>query len=184
MSAGLLLIDIQNDYFSGGLMELVGMKEAAARASSLLSAFREEGLPVIHVQHLSTNPNAGFFIPGTIGAEIHPLVMPYPEEIVIEKHFPNSFHNTKLGEELAWTGVENLVICGAMTHMCVDATTRAARDLGYDCTVIADACATCDLEFRGTHVPANMVQAAFLAAMEVYGEVSDTSTILYRLSGI
>ncbi len=61
--------------------------------------------------------------------------------------------------------ITDVVICGMMTHMCVDATVRAAKDLGYKCTIIQDACATKDLEFQGFKVEAEKVQAVFLAAL-------------------
>ncbi len=73
MSAVLLLVDIQNDYFQGGAMELNFSEEAGKRASQLLQAFRERALPVVHVRHVSNRPGATFFLPGTKGAEIHEL---------------------------------------------------------------------------------------------------------------
>lgn len=87
----LLLVDIQNDYFPGGAMELVGPVEAAENARRLLDAFRQQKRRVIHIQHIATRPNATFFLPGTPGAEIHPLVAPLQDEVVLQKHYPNSF---------------------------------------------------------------------------------------------
>ncbi|MDF1554333.1 MAG: cysteine hydrolase family protein [Deferrisomatales bacterium] len=173
MSRGLLLVDIQNDYFPGGAMELVGMDRAAARAAEALKAFRAESLPVFHVQHLAAQPGAAFFLPGTPGAEIRPLVAPRDGETVVRKHFPNSFRGTPLLDRLRDRGVTELTLCGAMSHMCIDATTRAAFDLGFSCTVRADACATRDLAFGGVTVPAAQVHAAFMAALAaVYAKVS------------
>ena len=88
-----------------------------------------------------------------------------PGEKVVIKHFPNSFRDTGLQEVLATAGVKELVICGAMSHMCIDATTRAAVDLGFPCTVIHDACATRDLVFGETVIPAAQVHGAFMAAL-------------------
>ncbi|HSH70948.1 MAG TPA: cysteine hydrolase family protein [Deferrisomatales bacterium] len=173
MSRGLLLVDIQNDYFPGGAMELVGMDRAAARAAEALEAFRAESLPVFHVQHLAAQPGATFFQPGTPGAEIHPLVAPRDGEARVQKHFPNGFRGTPLLDRLRDRGVTDLTLCGAMSHMCIDATTRAAFDLGFSCTVLADACATRDLAFSGVAVPAAQVHAAFMAALAaVYARVS------------
>jgi nicotinamidase-related amidase len=172
MKQGLLLIDIQNDYFTGGAMELVGMAAASAKAARLLARFRAGTGPVYFVRHLANRPGATFFLPGTKGAEIHGSVTPALGEPVITKHFPNSFRETDLLERLQRDGVGQLVIAGAMSHMCIDATTRAAFDLGFHCTVVEDACATRDLEFKGELIKAGEVHGAFMAALKmVYAEV-------------
>ena len=163
--AALLLIDIQNDYFPGGKMELAGAEAAASQAAKLLQCWRDRQLPVVHVAHESARPGAGFFLPGTAGQKIHPLVWPRPEEPVITKNFPNSFLNTPLLEVLRAQEVHRLVIAGMMTHMCVDATVRAAKDLGFHCTLIHDATATKDLTFAGMKAQAAQVQTAFIAAL-------------------
>lgn len=167
MAEALIIVDVQNDYFPGGSMELVGMEEAAANCAALLEAFRRGGGPLVHVQHLSTRPGATFFVPGTRGAEIHECVTPRAGETHVTKHFPSAFRDTDLEDILKSRGVDELLICGAMTHMCIDTTTRAAFDLGFKCTVAADACATRDLEFGGRRVAAADVQSAFMAALSV-----------------
>lgn len=178
----LLIIDIQNDYFPGGRMELSGAEEAGARAGKLLNACRDRGIPVIHIQHLSTRSGATFFIPGTPGADINSAVTPWSGEKIIKKNFPNSFRDTELGELLEEKNVKRLVICGMMTHMCIDATVRAAFDLGYQCKVAGDACATRDLSLGGVTVPALHVHTAFLAALgSGYAEVSTVDGIIESL---
>ncbi|BBE15973.1 isochorismatase [Aquipluma nitroreducens] len=175
----LLLIDIQNDYFSGGKMELIKMDEATENAQKLLSHFRKNKLPIVFIQHLATKPNASFFIPGTSGAEIHNSIRPLDNETVIIKNFPNSFRNTNLQEHLQSLNSTNLVICGAMSHMCVDTTTRAATDLGYSCTLIADACATRDLVFNDQKVKAADVQIAYMAALNgTFAQVISTDQFM------
>jgi nicotinamidase-related amidase len=166
MSTALLLIDIQNDYFPGGKMELAGSLEASRRARQLLSSFRDRKMPVVHVQHLSTRAGATFFVPGTPGVEIQEGVSPLPGETVIQKSYPNSFRATPLLDRLQENGVGHVVIAGMMTHMCVDSTVRAAFDLGLECTVVHDACATRALSFGERLVPAEEVHAAFLAALK------------------
>lgn len=165
MSTALLIIDIQNDYFPGGAMELVGSTEAGAQAGKLLAAFRGKGLPVIHVQHISTRPGASFFVPDTKGVEIHASVAPQAGETIIQKNFPNSFRDTPLLQHLRERDITRLVVAGMMTQMCIDTTVRAAADLGFACSLAHDACATRDLSFGGVTVPAASVQAAFLAAL-------------------
>ena len=161
----LVVIDIQNDYFPGGAMELDGAEAAAAKARAALTHFRAKKVPVIHVRHLSVRPGATFFLPGMRGAEIHDSVKPAGGETVIEKNFPNSFRSTRLEEILKGSGVKNLVVAGMMTHMCVDASVRQAADLGYKVTLLADACATRAQSFGGETIPARQVHAAFLAAL-------------------
>jgi nicotinamidase-related amidase len=183
MKTALILIDIQNDYFSGGKMELEGPLEAAAQARKLLDLFRERGWPTVHIQHISTRPGATFFLPDTDGMKFHESIAPLPGETVIVKHFPNSFRETNLLEHLKGVGTQRLVLCGMMTHMCVDATTRAAADLGYPVLVAADACATRALAYGKTKIPAEHVHGAFLAALKSYGQVLATEEILKELKG-
>ncbi len=175
----LLVIDIQNDYFAGGKMELVKMDEAARNAQKLLSYFRKNNLPIVFIQHLATKPNASFFIPGTSGAKIHHSVLPLENETVIIKNFPNSFRNTNLHQYLQALDSKDLVICGAMSHMCIDTSTRAAADLGYSCTLISDACATRDLIFNDQTVKAADVQIAYMAALNgTFAQVISTEQFL------
>ena len=185
MSTALIIIDMQNDYFPGGRMELVESERAAAGAALLLKAFRQIGWPLFHVQHISTKPGAGFFLSDTPGVAIHDSIRPLPDEPVIIKHFPNSFRQTTLLVQLRDAKVDSLLLCGMMTSMCVDATVRAAFDFGFDCTVAHDACATKDLTFNGVTVPAQHVQASFLAALaSVYAQIKSTDEIMGTISGI
>jgi nicotinamidase-related amidase len=182
-ATALLLIDIQNDYFPGGAMELEAAQAAAARAAEALARFRARGLPVVHVRHLSVRPGATFFLPGTDGAEIHPGVRPQPGEPVIEKNFPNSFRATALTGELERLGAKHLVVAGMMTHLCIDASVRQAADLGYRVTLLADACATRAQAYAGESVPARQVHAAFLAALNgAYAKVVPTSEALKEIA--
>lgn len=175
----LVLIDLQNDYFPGGSMELVGIKEAATNAQILLHEFRKSKSSIIHIKHISTRPGSTFFLPDTDGAAINQIVAPQEEEIVVVKNFPNSFRGTALLELLKEKEIDNLVICGAMSHMCIDATTRAAFDLGFNCIVAEDACATRDLNFKGKLIKASEVHASFMAALSApYAAVISTKEII------
>lgn len=177
MMQALLLVDIQNDYFPGGACELEGSTEAGAKARALLHAFRAASLPVLHIQHIAVRPGATFFLPGTDGARIHACVQPREHEPVLQKHFPNSFRETPLLDELRAMGVERLVVAGMMTHLCVDSTVRAAFDHGFPCLLAGDACATKPLAFGGVAVPAAQVHAAFLAALGSFARVSTAEEI-------
>jgi nicotinamidase-related amidase len=183
MKTGLVIVDIQNDYFPGGKMELVEIEQAAANAAKLLSHFRSTRQPTFHIQHTWEDKAAPFFVAGTDGAKIHRSIAPGPNETVVVKHFPNSFRESKLLEELKKAGIERLAICGAMSHMCIDATTRAAADLGFDCVVAHDACATTNVEFDGREVPAAEVHAAFMSALGfAYAKVLPTTDAIRACS--
>jgi len=182
MSIALALIDIQRDYFPGGRMELTGMDLASEKARELLAFFRERKWPLFHVQHLSVRPNATFFLPGTDGCELHENVAPAAGEKIIQKNYPNAFRETNLREELRKLDVKELVICGAMSHMCVEATTRAAFDLGFRCVVAHDACATKDLTFKGRTIAAEDVHSVSMAALgAVYAEIAAAQEIISKI---
>ena len=179
MSTALILIDIQKDYFPGGRMELVGSIVAVSAAARLLAAFRKASWPVFHIQHIAAQPAATFFIPGSPGTEIHSSVTPLPNEPVVTKHYPNSFRDTDLLERIRYAGVDSILFCGMMTSMCVDATVRAAFDLGFTCTIAQDACAAPNLTFTGETIPARQVHGSFLAALgAVYAKIRTTDDIL------
>jgi nicotinamidase-related amidase len=182
MLVGLLLIDIQNDYFPGGKMELQGSEKACQAACRILNIFRQNKLPVVHIQHLSVRPGATFFIPKTPGADIHTAMNPLQNEFVIQKHYPNSFRETTLLSHLQQLDIRQLVIAGMMTHMCVDATTRAATDYGYECRIAQDACATRDLKLKDKVVSASEVHTAFLSALNgSYGRVLSANEIIIEV---
>jgi nicotinamidase-related amidase len=175
----LLVIDIQRDYFPGGAYPLVEPEAAAEAARRVLDSFRKAGDPVIHMKHVWDAPDAAFMRPGTEGIEIHSLVEPADGELVLEKTSPNSFVETPLEDELRQRDPDQLVVAGMMSSMCVDATVRAAADLGFSPTVVHDACAAPDLNFNGVDVPGAAVHAAFMAALaDGYAEVTSAAELL------
>ncbi len=165
MKTALLIIDIQNDFFTGGAMPLVDATSAAINAELLMQSFRNRELPVIFVRHQETRPGAEFLCSAS-GSDFHAPVRPQPGEKVVTKHTQNSFCGTDLNAYLKSERITDIVVCGMTTHNCVAATVRAARDLGYNVTVAADACATIALEFNGTTVDAQSVQAVVMAALQ------------------
>jgi nicotinamidase-related amidase len=174
----LLVIDIQAFYFPEGFVPLVEPEAASRQTAKLMECFRTAGRPVIHIQHLPKAVDE----PDPTGIEpqyrIHAEVLPKPGELVIGKHHANSFRDTELLATLREMGVKKLVIAGMQTQMCVEAAVRAAADYGFDVTVVHDACATRDLSFDGTTVPAAQVHAAALAAMNgSYAKVVSTAEL-------
>lgn len=163
--AAVVLIDAQREYDSGRL-PLSGIDAGIAGAGDLLDAARAAGVPVIHVVHHGRpggavfDPERGFVLP-IAGLE------PAEGETVVIKALPNAFAGTDLQERLTALGAKTLILAGFMTHMCVSSTARAALDLGYACTVVAEATATRDLPAATGPgiVPAAQVQAAALAAL-------------------
>jgi nicotinamidase-related amidase len=181
MARGLLVIDIQRDYFPGGAYPLSGPEAAAAAARTVLDAFRAAGDPVVQLRHIWDSPEATFMRPGTPGLQILPLVAPADDEPVIDKTEPNGFLGTDLAEVLERLDIDHLHVVGMMSSMCVDATVRAAADLGLKVTVVHDGCAAPDLEFDGVAVPGAMVHAAFMAALaDGYAEVVSGEELLAR----
>lgn len=154
----LILIDIQEFYFDEDKLPLENNLEAALVASRLLEHFRESGDLVIHIHHKG-------------GGEIHTLVYPQDGEIMIEKTQVNAFRSTNLETILRERKVEQLVLAGMQTHMCLEAAVRAGDDLGFQCTVIHDACATRDLEFNHSVIEAEDVHLATLKTLESYAMV-------------
>lgn len=161
----LVIIDVQNDYFPGGKSELVGANKALKNIKMVLNRFRTANLPVIHIQHINTRPGATFFIPDTDGVKIHSELTPIREENVVIKHFPNSFYQTNLRDILQAKGITDIVVCGSMTHMCIDTTVRAAKDYDIAVTLLYDACATKNLTFMGNTLEADKVHNSYMAGL-------------------
>jgi len=179
----LIIVDLQNDYFQGGKWELEGTEAAAEKARDLLMCFRENRLPIVHIRHEFPTTDAPFFAPNSDGAKVHFSVQDRDGEPVIIKHQINSFRDTNLKTVLDDLDVHSVLICGAMSHMCIDAVTRSANDFGYECTIAHDACATLALEFNGITVPASQVHAAFMAALSfAYARVVSTDELLAEMN--
>lgn len=170
-NTALLIIDVQNDYFPGGKMTLEKSEQAAENIRKVLDYFRNNHLPVIHIQHISTNEGATFFLSDTDGVKINNWVLPKENEKIITKHFPNSFRETDLLNYLQSKKIKSLVITGMMTDVCVESTIRAAFDFGFSNTVIGDATATRNRELNGEVIKAEEVQRSFLAGISALGNL-------------
>jgi nicotinamidase-related amidase len=158
---------------------LTGSVEAAAQARKVLDAFRARSLPIIHVRHVPKSVAIVDGEPVDPQYRIRPEVRPAAGETLISKRFANSFRETDLLDALRQKKITRLVIVGMQTHMCVEAASRAATDLGFDVVVVHDACATRPLEFEGRKVPADMVHAGALAAIKgTYGRVIGVAELL------
>ena len=165
LRTALLLIDIQEFYFPGGRLPLENPEAASEKAALVLKLFRDQKLPVIHIQHYGGSP-------------IHSNVAPLPGEKVITKQEANAFDRTDLLEYLKSLHVKRLVLCGMQTHMCLEAATRAAYDYGFNCVVVQDACATRALKWGDRTVSAADVHASTLASIDrFYGKVVNAADL-------
>lgn len=163
----LLLIDIQDFYFPGGMSALVEPETAAEQAALLLDDFRAKNQLVVHIRH--------DFEPG---GNIHQLVRPLASEKVITKKEVNSFKDTDLLNYLQEHQIDTLVIAGMQTHMCLEGGVRAAYDYGFVCFVVQDACATKELIFRSNIISAKDVHQSTLFTLRAYAKIIDTDDYL------
>ncbi|HUI16311.1 MAG TPA: cysteine hydrolase family protein [Alphaproteobacteria bacterium] len=174
--AALILIDCQREYVDGKL-PLPGVRPALEEAGRVLALARKKGTPIIHVAHHA--PTAGgAFDPAGPGSEIVDPVRPQGRETTVIKGKPNAFAGTDLDARLKALGKKELIVVGFMTHMCVSSTVRAALDLGYRCTVVANAVATRDLpDGRGGVVAAETLHRVELAGLaDRFATVVDDSS--------
>ena len=176
MEKALIVIDLQNDYFGGGNMELVNIDATLKKTNKLIHFAREQRYKIFIIQHFAAK-GASFFDPKTEGVEIN-KDLDIQSGIIISKNYPNSFRETKLHEELQANNIDSIIICGAMSHMCIDTTVRAGFDLGYKIELASDACATRDLEFKDEIIKAKDVHNSFMSALgSAFCEVRDTNEI-------
>lgn len=175
----LVIIDLQNDYFPGGRFTLDNIDAAAGNAARLLDAARAGGDLVVHVRHEFPSADAPFFAPGSEGAAINKAVEPREGETVVLKNTVNAFRGTDLKALLDRSGVTDVTLAGAMSHMCIEAAARAAADFGYRTTVVHDAVATRDLAFDGRTIPAGQVHASAMATLAfAYATLQSTDAYL------
>ncbi len=169
--SALLLIDIQDFYFPGGKLQLENPEMAGMNAGLILDHFRKSELPVYHVRHN--------FEPG---GNIHHYVKPEAGEPVISKDQVNAFLDTNLLEMLQADSIEQLVICGMQTHMCVEAAVRAGHDLGFTCLLVTDACATRALQYEEHIIPAKNVHYSTIKTLQgSYARVLTTEDLIKEI---
>lgn len=161
--SALIMVDCQNTYRQG-IMQLTNVETAIKEAQKLLQMARDLKVPIIHIQH-----DAGVGTPYDITAEIGAIsdeVAPKNGEAVVVKNYPNSFWHTNLEAQLKALNIENVVIAGFMTHVCIDSTARGAFNLGFKPTVVASACATRSLLGpQGKVIEAQTMHDSALAAV-------------------
>ncbi len=143
MKKALLLIDIQKDYFPGGLFPLWNTEGTLAALLGAIERANTAGVEVIHIQHIA-NPQAGiapFFNKDTSGAEIHPAILSLtPNAPIVIKEYADSFHETELAQLLSARGISDLLVCGMMTQNCVTHTAISKSAELFKVTILPDCC--------------------------------------------
>jgi len=159
-----IVIDMQREYLDGAV-PLPDLQSALKGTAELLALARANNTPVIHVVNKGPAGNLLFNPEGPYYAELQEVAAIHNEQTII-KHLPNSFAGTSLHETINNTGRKQLIIAGCTTHVCVSATARAALDLGYQSTIVADATTSRDLaDGFGNIIPAAMVKQVALAEL-------------------
>lgn len=180
-STALLLIDVQQAFDDPrwGRRNNEGAEENMRR---LLVAWREAGLPVIHVRHMSTTPGSTL-APGQPGNAIKALVAPREGELVVEKNVNSAFIGTNLQALLDERGIRALVTTGLTTNHCVSTTARMSANLGYDTIVVSDACATFDVTTPdGRTISAETMHEVGLAELRgEFATIETTDELLRRM---
>lgn len=147
---------------------------AEVRVGELLAAWRSKRLPILHVRHMSTDPQSTY-APRQFGNEFKEVAVPLPGEEVLEKESNSAFIRTGLDARLRARGVSQIVIAGVITNNSVEATARMAGNLGYETVVVADATFTFGRQdFAGLYHPAALVHNLSLANMD-----GDYATVLF-----
>ncbi len=147
MKKALLIIDIQNDYFSGGKFPLWNTETTLANIEEAIHEAEAKDFLIIHIQHVA-NPDpdmAPFFNKGTEGVAIHPhILLAAPKAPVVIKEFADGFYKTELDEILAEANITDLILCGMMTQNCVTHTAISKAAEKYTVSILADCCTTVD----------------------------------------
>lgn len=174
MTEALLVIDVQNEYFTG-LLPVTYPPGSFARILEAMDAARAARVPVIVIRH--TGPaGAPAFAPGTPGRELHPEVEKRPRDLLVEKTLPGSFTGTNLGAWLEEHGIKKLVIAGYMTQMCCDTTARQALHRGYSVTFLSDATGTLTISnSAGTVKDADLHHAVLVVQQQRFSQVMTTA---------
>jgi nicotinamidase-related amidase len=151
-AAALIVIDLQRAFTDPTLRTYVrGVSRAMPHTVRLVAAFRAAGRPVVFTRHAHLHrPCAGgmgswwssFVMEGTAEALLDPRLAPRFDEPVMRKESYSAFRGTRLRSWLVLHQVDTVVLCGTMTHICVDTTARDAFMRGYDVAVARQACAS------------------------------------------
>ena len=182
----LILIDIQKGFEDEDIEYWGGYRnnpEAETNASKLLNFWRQNNLPIFHIQHCSTNPDSKF-AEGNIGNEFQDIIKPNDGEQIIKKNVHSAFIGTDLEQQLDKSNIKKLIIVGLTTDHCISTTVRMAGDYGYDTFVVSDATATFDNEGAdGQKYSAEMMHETALASLhKEFATVIKTKELITKIN--
>ena len=182
----LILIDIQKGFEDEDIKYWGGRRnnlDAETNARKLLDFWRQNNLPIFHIQHCSTNPKSKF-VEGKLGNEFQDIIKPNVGEQIIKKNVHSAFIGTDLKLQLDNLGIKKLVIVGLTTDICVSTTARMAGNYGYDTFIVSDATATFDKAGAdGQQYSAEIIHETALASLHIeFGTVLKTDELLNKLS--
>ncbi|WP_343584400.1 isochorismatase family protein [Herbaspirillum sp.] len=177
-STALLVIDFQNEYFSG-MMPIPDGRAALDNARRLVALADRHRMPVFHVQHV-TPAGTPIFAENGATVAIHADIRPAPHHHLVKKSNVSVFQGTDIDAQLKAAGIKTLLIAGLMTHACVAGAARDAAPAGFEVIVAADACATRDIAAPSGGVIAHDVlhRASLVGIADTFGSVLDTDDIL------
>ncbi len=181
-TAALIVIDVQTG-FDDPVWGSRNNLQAEENIAKLLEAWRQTQRPVIHVQHLSQEPNSPLR-PSQPGYEIKAIAKPLPTEPLFQKRVNSAFIGTDLEAYLRQNGLNTLVVTGLTTNHCVSTTARMAGNFGFDTYVVSDATATFDrVGHDGKAYTAELVHAIALASLhQEFATIVDTEQLLNQLT--
>ena len=181
MKRALLVIDVQNEYFTGKL-PVSYPRGSLEQIELAMSAAHEAGIPIVLIQHSAPQPESATFRRGSKEWELHPAIAQRPHDVVIEKSLPGSFTGTQLEAWLREHAIERVVISGYMTQMCCDTTARQAMHLGLSVEFLSDATGTLAVKNSAGEVSAEELHRAILVTQQFrFSEVLSTAQWIARV---
>ncbi len=179
-NAALLLVDVQTG-FADPYWGQRNNPDAEQVLAAVLAHWRATDRPIIHVQHLSTNPDSPLR-PESPGCAINPLVAPLPGETIVTKTVNSPFIGTDLEQQLRDAGIDTLVVGGLTTQHCVSTTVRMAGNLGFEVYLLSDGTAAFEWHGNGISLSAETIHATELAILDgEFATVVSAETILTQL---
>jgi len=161
MKRALLVIDVQNEYFTGKL-SVTYPENSFENIIKVIDFANENNIPVLLIQHTNPGKDSTTFKEGTDEHRIHDEVLKRRYDKIIEKNLPGSFTRTELGLWLKENDIDTLVISGYMTQMCCDTTARQAVHRGFSVEFLSDATGTLDISNSAGEISAEELHKAIL----------------------
>ena len=169
----LIVIDVQNEYFPGGAWALPDAEKALPNILRLIGRARDAGDPVVFIQHVAPETSP-VFAKGSPGGQLHSQLPVVEGDRTFQKAHPSSFQETGLQDWLQGAGMESVDVCGFMTQMCCDTTTREAYEKGYTVRLFSDACAAKEVTFQDSVIPHDVVPNTHLGTIARFASVIPT----------